>query len=92
VYVVIVAPPSDPGAVNVTVAVVEPVAVAVPTVGAFGAVAALTARVTVAVELPVEFVAVTVYEVEVEVAVGVPEKIPVLVEKLIPAGTLGETE
>jgi hypothetical protein len=44
------------------VAVVEPVAVAVPMVGAPGAVAAaaVTTKVTVAVELPAVFVAVTV--------------------------------
>jgi hypothetical protein len=38
VYVVIVAPPLLAGAVNATVAVVGPVAVAVPIVGASGAV------------------------------------------------------
>ena len=36
VYVVIVAPPLEAGAVKATVAVVDPVAVAVPTVGAPG--------------------------------------------------------
>ena len=45
----------------VTVAVVDPVAVAVPIVGAPGAVAAAAmAKVTVAVEFPVALVAVTV--------------------------------
>ena len=59
---VIVAPPFEEGAVYVTVAVVEPVAVAVPMVGAPGAVAAAaaTTSVTVAVELPAVLVAVTV--------------------------------
>jgi hypothetical protein len=92
--VVIVAPPLEAGAVYVTVAVVEPVAVAVPMVGAPGAVAAAaaTTNVTVAVELPAVLVAVTVKTVEAEVTDGVPVKIPVLVEKLTPAGTLGDTE
>ena len=59
---VIVAPPSEPGAVYATVAVVEPVAVAVPIVGALGTVAAAlaTTTVTVAVEEPVTLVPVTV--------------------------------
>ena len=59
---VIVAPPFEAGAVYVTVAVVDPVAVAVPMVGAPGAVAAAAAmtKVTVAEELPVALVAVTV--------------------------------
>jgi hypothetical protein len=60
---VIVAPPFEAGAVYVTVAVVDPVAVAVPMVGVPGAVAAAAAamtKVTVAEELPVALVAVTV--------------------------------
>lgn len=63
---VIVAPPSEPGAVYVTVAVVEPVAVAVPIVGAFGTVLttitaiALELTVIVVVAEPEELVAVTV--------------------------------
>ena len=52
VYVVIVAPPLLAGAVYVTVAVVAPVAVAVPIVGAPGTVAA-----TVAVVLEFAFTA-----------------------------------
>jgi hypothetical protein len=57
-----VAPPLEPGAVYVTVAVVDQVAVAVPMVGAPGAVAAaVTTMVSVAVEVSVVlFVAVTV--------------------------------
>ena len=48
---VIVAPPSEPGAVYVTVAVVELVAVAVPIVGALGTV--LTTITAIALELTV---------------------------------------
>ncbi len=64
-----VAPPFDPGAVKVTVAVVVPVEVAVPIVGAPGAVLlgadsretmALALTVTVVVPEPDELVAVTV--------------------------------
>jgi hypothetical protein len=66
VYEVIVAPPSEAGAVYVTVAVVAPVAVAVPIVGALGTV--LTTTTAIALELtvivvvaePEELVAVTV--------------------------------
>ena len=53
---VIVAPPSEPGAVYATVAVVEPVAVAVPIVGAFGTVAAADEDATVIVVVPVALV------------------------------------
>jgi hypothetical protein len=61
------------------VAVVPPVAVAVPIVGALGTDDAtfVTTMVTVAVELPAPFVPVTVYEPEAEVAVGVPLITPV---------------
>ncbi len=64
-----VAPPFDPGAVKVIVAVVVPVAVAVPIVGAPGTVLlgadrretiALALTVTVVVPEPDELVAVTV--------------------------------
>jgi hypothetical protein len=60
VYEVIVAPPLLAGAVNATVAVVDPVAVAVPIVGAPGTVAA-TAEVAFefALTAPSGFVAVT---------------------------------
>ena len=60
VYKVIVAPPLLAGAVYVTVAVVEPVAVAVPIVGAPGTVAATVAVVfEFAFAEPIAFVAVT---------------------------------
>jgi hypothetical protein len=52
----IVAPPSEPGAVYVTVAVVEPVAVAVPIVGALGTVADADEAATVIVVVPVALV------------------------------------
>ena len=61
VYEVIVAPPLETGAVKATVAVVDPVAVAVPIVGAPG-----TANVVIefeaadAADVPTLFVAVTV--------------------------------
>ena len=65
-YDVIVAPPSEPGAVKATVAVVDPVAVAVPIVGAPGVVRGTTADETVDVApVPAALVALTrnVYDV-----------------------------
>jgi hypothetical protein len=59
---VIVAPPLEPGAVNATVAVVDPVAVAVPIVGAPGATASVVIKFEAAdaADVPTLFVAVTV--------------------------------
>jgi hypothetical protein len=60
VYDVIVAPPLLAGAVNATVAVVEPVCVAVPIVGAPGTVAATVAVLfEFALTIPTALVAVT---------------------------------
>jgi hypothetical protein len=90
--VVIVAPPAEPGAVYVTVAVVEPVAVATPIVGALGTVAADEAA-TVIVVVPValvDVVAVIVYVAEAVVAKAVPLITPVLVFKESPDGREGE--
>jgi hypothetical protein len=64
--VVIVAPPSETGAVNPTVAVVDPVAEAVPIVGAPGVVRGVTEAETVEVApVPAALVALTrnVYDV-----------------------------
>jgi hypothetical protein len=93
VYEVIVAPPSEAGAVYVTVAVVAPVAVAVPIVGALGTV--LTTTTAIALELtvivvvaePEELVAVTVYTLEEDVAVVVPLITPVEVLNERPEGS-----
>jgi hypothetical protein len=66
VYDKIVAPPSEPGAVKATVAVVDPVAVAVPIVGAPGTVRGVTAAETVeVVPVPTALAALTrnVYDV-----------------------------
>jgi hypothetical protein len=64
VYDVIVAPPLLAGAVNATVAVVEPVAVAVPIVGAPGTVAATEAvEFELADTAATEFVAVTTHRI-----------------------------
>ena len=83
----IVAPPFDPGAEKVTVALVDPVAVAVPIVGALGAVfAAVAESENVVVLEPLTLFAVTVYVAELAVALGVPEIAPVTVEKLNPDG------
>jgi len=88
-----VAPPSEPGAVYVTVAAVAPVAVAVPIVGALGTVAAAKEDETVIVVVPValvEVVAVIVYVAEADVAEEVPLITPVLVFKESPEGREGE--
>jgi hypothetical protein len=62
VYVVIVAPPLLAGAVNATVAVVAPVAVADPIVGAPGAIAdTLAVALELADELPIPLVPVTTH-------------------------------
>ena len=93
VYEVIVAPPSEAGAVYVTVTVVDPVAVAVPIVGALGTVAAAKEDETVIVVVPValvEVVAVIVYVAEADVAEEVPLITPVLVFKESPDGREGE--
>ena len=66
VYVVIAAPPLETGAVNPTVAVVDPVAVAVPIVGALGTVRGVTAEdVAETTPVPATLVALTrnVYDV-----------------------------
>jgi hypothetical protein len=60
VYVVIGTPPSDPGAVHVTVADVELATVAVPIVGAPGTTAVTEFDAPDATDVPTEFVAVTV--------------------------------
>ena len=62
VYEVIVAPPLETGAVKATVAVVDPVAVAVPTVGAPGTTATVVIEFEAAdaADVPTLFVAVTV--------------------------------
>ena len=62
VYEMIVAPPVEPGAVNVTVAVVDPVAVADTPVGAPGATAGavIESEALDAPDVPALFVAVTV--------------------------------
>ena len=62
VYEVIVDPPLEPGAVKATVAVVDPVAVAVPTVGAPGTTAEVVIEFEAsdAADVPTLFVAVTV--------------------------------
>lgn len=77
----------------VTVAVVDPVAVAVPIVGAFGTVAAANEDETVIVVVPValvDVVAVTVYVAEADVVEEVPLITPVLVFKESPDGRDGE--
>ena len=57
VYEVTVAPPSEPGAVKPIVAVVDPVAVAVPIVGTPGTVRGVATAVNVAVPLPIALTA-----------------------------------
>ena len=57
VYEVIVAPPLEPGAVKATVAVVDPVAVAVPTVGAPGTTATVVNETIEPLVTPLVFVA-----------------------------------
>jgi len=88
-----VAPPFDPGAVNVTVAVVVPVEVAVPIIGAFGTVAEASEAETVIVVVPValvDVVAVIVYVPEADVPVAVPLITPVLEFMESPEGRDGE--
>tara|TARA_B100000925_G_scaffold113195_1_gene83791 strand:+ start:1544 stop:1771 length:228 start_codon:yes stop_codon:yes gene_type:complete len=48
--------------------------------------------VTVAVSVPPVFVAVTVYEAEDVTVVGVPEIAPVVLDRVRPAGSEGETD
>jgi hypothetical protein len=71
VYDKIVAPPSEPGAVKATVAVVDPVAVAVPIVGAPGTVRGVAAVLAVAVPSPIALTALIcmLYEVPLTSAV-----------------------
>ena len=51
-----------------------------------------TTIVTVAVSVPPVFVAVTVYEAEEVTVVGVPEIAPVVLDKVRPDGSEGETD
>ena len=52
----------------------------------------LTTIVTDAVSVPPVFVAVTVYDAEAVTVVGVPEIAPVVLDKVRPAGSEGETD
>jgi len=93
VYDSIVAPPLLAGAEKATVAVVVPVAVAVPIVGAPGAVTVgvspATAMVIVAVPVSVAFTALTEKTVEASASVGVPAILPFEVLNVSPAGNVG---
>jgi hypothetical protein len=93
VYDSIVAPPLLAGAEKVKDVVVVPVAVAVPIVGAPGAVTVgvspATAMVIVAVPVSVAFTALTEKTVEASVSVGVPAILPLEVLNVSPAGNVG---
>jgi hypothetical protein len=93
VYDSIVAPPLLAGAEKVKDAVVVPVAVAVPIVGAPGAVtvgaSVVTAMVIVAVPVSVAFIALTEKTVEASISVGVPAILPLEVLNVRPAGNVG---
>ena len=87
VYVVIAAPPLETGAVNPTVAVVDPVAVAVPIVGALGTVRGVAAVVAVAVPLPTALTAriCTLYEVPFTHAAALPLTVVITIgEAVVP--------
>ena len=89
VYDVIVAPPLEPGCVKATVAVVDPVAVAVPIVGAPATVRGVTAAETIEVApVPAALVALTrnVYDVPFVKPVTVQERGPVVHAQVRPSG------
>ena len=94
VYESMVAPPFDAGAVKVSETVVESTTVAVPIVGAPGAVTPPPAEVTSIVKVertvPLELVADTVKTVETSETLGVPEIVPELTSKVKPDGNEGE--